>query len=96
MMALGMIETHGYVAALEAVDTMVKSASVEVLGVKEIGGGLISVYVKGEVGAVKSGIDVGAAAAKKVGQLVAVHVIAKPDAVTMSMLPIPVQADKKK
>ena len=95
MMALGMIETQGYVAALEAVDTMMKSASVEYVGLKEIGGGLVSVYVKGEVGAVKAGIDAGAAAAKKVGQLVSVHVIAKPDEVTMQMIPAAAAQGKK-
>lgn len=77
--SLGMIETKGFVGAVEAIDTMVKSANVEVLCTKEIGGGLVSVFVQGDVGAVKAAVDAGAAAVNKVGKLVSVHVIARPN-----------------
>ena len=87
MKALGMIETKGYVGAVEAVDTMVKSANVEILGVKEIGGGYVSVYVEGDVGAVKAAIDAGAASVKKIGDLLSVHVIAKPGEETKKLIP---------
>lgn len=89
MKALGMIETRGFVAAVEAVDTMVKSASVEVLGTKEIGGGLVSVFVQGDVGAVKAAIDAAAASVKKLGELVSVHIIPKPSEETVAMIPVP-------
>jgi ethanolamine utilization protein EutM len=79
MKALGMIETRGLVAAIEATDSMSKSAEVQVVGLKEIGGGLVSVYVQGEVGAVKAAVDAGAASAKKVGEIVAVHIISRPN-----------------
>ena len=87
MKALGMIETKGFVGTIEAVDTMVKSANVEVVGVKEVGGGLVSVYVAGDVGAVKAAVDAGAAAVKKIGELVSVHVIAKPNEETVKLIP---------
>jgi len=87
MKALGMLETRGYVGAVEAVDTMVKSANVEILGVKEIGGGLVSVFVEGDVGAVKAAIDAGATSVKKIGDLVSIHVIAKPGEETKKMIP---------
>lgn len=89
MKALGMIETRGMVAAIEAVDTMVKSANVEVLGLREIGGGLVSVYVQGEVGAVKAAIDTGAASVNKIGELVCVHIISRPSDETLALLPVP-------
>ncbi|HOX12093.1 MAG TPA: BMC domain-containing protein [Spirochaetia bacterium] len=87
MKALGMIETRGYVAAIEAVDTMVKSASVEVLGTKEVGGGLVSVFVQGDVGAVKAAVDAAAASVKKLGELVSVHIIPKPSDETVALIP---------
>jgi microcompartment protein CcmL/EutN len=87
MKALGMIETRGFVAAIEAADSMIKSANVEVMGVKEAGGGLVSVYVQGDVGAVKAGVDAGTAAAKKIGEIVSMHVIARPDDETLKLLP---------
>jgi ethanolamine utilization protein EutM len=87
MKALGMIETRGYVAAIEAVDTMVKSASVEVLGTKEVGGGLVSVFVQGDVGAVKAAVDAAAASVKKLGELVSVHIIPKPSEETVALIP---------
>jgi ethanolamine utilization protein EutM len=86
MKALGMIETHGLVSVIEAIDSMVKAASVEVLATREIGGGLVSVYVQGDVGAVKAAIDAGTTAAKKVGELVSAHIITRPSDETMRLL----------
>lgn len=77
-MALGMIETRGLVAAIEAADAMVKAASVTIVGQTKAGGGLVSILVRGEVGAVKAAADAGAVAANKVGEVVAVHVIPRP------------------
>lgn len=77
-MALGMIETRGLVASIEAADAMVKAASVTIIGHTKAGGGLVSVLVRGEVGAVKAATDAGAVAANKVGEVVSVHVIARP------------------
>jgi microcompartment protein CcmL/EutN len=91
MKALGMIETKGLVGAIEAVDSMVKSANIEVLGVKEIGAGLVTVFVAGDVGAVKAAIDAGAASVKKVGEIVSVHLIARPSDETLRVIP---NADK--
>ena len=76
--ALGMIETRGLVASIEAADAMVKAASVTIIAQKQAGGGLVSTLVRGEVGAVKAATDAGATAANKVGEVVAVHVIARP------------------
>jgi microcompartment protein CcmL/EutN len=87
MNALGMIETKGYVAAVEAVDAMVKSANVNLIGLEKVGGGFVSVFIQGEVGAVKAALDSGTAAAKKVGEVVSVHVIPRPHADTEIMLP---------
>jgi len=87
MNALGMIETKGYVAAVEAVDAMVKSANVALIGLEKAGGGYVSVFIQGEVGAVKAALDSGTAAAKKVGEVVSVHVIPRPHADTEIMLP---------
>ena len=78
LIALGMIETKGHVGAVEAADAMCKAAKVTLLGKEKSGGGLITVLVRGEVGAVKAATDAGAAAAKRVGELVAVHVIPRP------------------
>lgn len=75
----GFIETKGLVAAIEAADAMVKAANVEIVGRKMIGGGLVTVIIEGDVGAVKAAVDAGAAAAQKVGELVSVHVIARPN-----------------
>jgi ethanolamine utilization protein EutM len=86
MKALGMIETRGMVSCIEAVDSMVKAASMEVLAMREVGGGLVSVYVQGDVGAVKAAIDAGAAAAKKVGELVSVHIITRPSEETLRFI----------
>ncbi|MDW7669728.1 MAG: BMC domain-containing protein [Bacillota bacterium] len=76
--ALGMIETKGLVGSIEAADAMTKSANVILLGYEKIGTGLVTVMVRGDVGAVKAAVDAGAAAAEKVGELVAKHVIARP------------------
>ncbi|WP_224653900.1 propanediol utilization system shell hexameric protein GrpH, partial [Escherichia coli] len=73
--ALGMVETKGLVSAIEAADTMVKSANVTLVGYEKIGSGLVTVMVRGDVGAVKAATDAGSAAASKVGELVSVHVI---------------------
>ena len=77
-MALGMIETRGLVASIEAADVMVKAASVSIICQTKSGGGLISTLVRGEVGAVKAATDAGAVAANKVGEVLAVHVIPRP------------------
>ena len=79
MNSFGFIETKGLVAAIEAADAMIKAANVEIVGKKIIGGGLVTVIVEGDVGAVKAAVDAGAAAAQKVGEVVSVHVIARPD-----------------
>ncbi len=76
--AIGMIETRGYVPALAAADAMVKAANVEIVSKNEVGGGLVSVVVKGDVGAVKAATEAGAEAANQVGEVVAVHVIPRP------------------
>ena len=76
--ALGMIETKGLVGSIEAADAMVKAAKVELLGKEVIGGGYVTVMVRGDVGAVKAATDAGAAAAQRVGELVSVHVIQRP------------------
>jgi len=81
--ALGMIETKGFVGAVEAADAMVKAANVELVGKIQVGGGLVTVVVRGDVGAVKAATDAGATAAERVGaDLVSVHVIPRPDAAT--------------
>ncbi len=76
--ALGMIETKGLVGAVEAADAMVKSANVKLIGYEKIGSGLVTVMVRGDVGAVKAATDAGASAAERVGELVSVHVIPRP------------------
>ncbi len=76
--AIGMIETRGYVPSLAAADAMVKAANVEIVSKNEIGGGLVSVVVKGDVGAVKAATEAGAEAANQIGEVVAVHVIPRP------------------
>jgi ethanolamine utilization protein EutM len=78
MIALGMVETKGLVGAIEAADAMVKAANVTLIGSEYVGGGLVTVMVRGDVGAVKAATDAGAAAAKRVGELVSVHVIPRP------------------
>ena len=85
--ALGMFETKGLVGTIEAADAMVKSANVVLTGYEKIGSGLVTVFVRGDVGAVKAAVDAGAAAADKVGQVVSVHVIPRPHQDVESMLP---------
>ena len=85
--SLGMIETKGMVAAIEAADAMVKSANVQLVGKELAGGGLVTVMVRGDVGAVKAATDAGAAAAEKVGELISVHVIARPHTEVDNILP---------
>jgi len=85
--ALGMIETKGLVGAIEAADTMVKAANVRLIGYEKIGSGLVTVMVRGDVGAVKAATDAGAAAAERVGEVVSVHVIPRPHMDTEKILP---------
>ena len=87
--SLGMIETKGLVGAIEAADAMVKSANVQLVGKEQVGGGLVTVMVRGDVGAVKAATDAGAAAAEKVGELISVHVIARPHLEVDNILPKP-------
>ena len=85
--ALGLIETRGLVAAIEAADAMVKAAEVELIGTEKIGSGLVSVMVRGDVGAVKAATEAGAAAASRLGEIVATHVIPRPHADVEKLLP---------
>ena len=85
--ALGMVETRGLVAAIEAADAMLKSANVVLVGTEKIGSGLVSVMVRGDVGAVKSAVESGSAAASRLGELVATHVIPRPHEDVEKILP---------
>ncbi len=85
--ALGMIETRGLVGSIEAADAMVKAANVRLIGKEHIGGGYVTVMVRGDVGAVKAAVEVGAAAAAKVGELKSVHVIPRPHSDVEMILP---------
>ena len=85
--SLGMIETKGLVGAIAPADAMVKSANVQLVGKEQVGGGLVTVMVRGDVGAVKAATDAGAAAAEKVGELVSGHVIARPHTEVDNILP---------
>ena len=85
--ALGMIETRGLVDSIEAADQMLKSANVVLVGTEKIGSGLVSVMVRGDVGAVKSAVEAGSAAASKLGELIAVHVIPRPHNDVEKILP---------
>jgi len=85
--ALGMVETKGLVGAIEAADAMVKAANVILVGYEKIGSGLVTVMVRGDVGAVKAATDSGAAAAQKVGELISVHVIPRPHTDIEKILP---------
>ena len=86
--ALGMVETRGLVAAIEAADAMVKSAEVSLIGTEKIGSGLVTVMVRGDVGAVKAATEAGSNAASKLGELVAVHVIPRPHTDVEKILPV--------
>ena len=85
--ALGMIETKGLVGAIEAADAMVKSANVVLIGYEKIGSGLVTVMVRGDVGAVKASVDAGAVAAAKVGEVISIHVIPRPHTDVEKILP---------
>lgn len=85
--ALGLIETKGLVGAIEAADAMTKSANVTLVGYEKIGSGLITVIVRGDVGAVKAAVDAGAVAAEQVGQVVSKHVIPRPHSDVEKILP---------
>ncbi|MDD6255231.1 MAG: BMC domain-containing protein [Eubacteriales bacterium] len=87
MDALGMIETKGLIGSVEAADAMVKAANVTLIGKVHVGGGLVTVMVRGDVGAVKAAVDAGAAAAQRVGELISVHVIPRPHQEVESILP---------
>src|SRR5258705_6983260 len=87
MNELGLIETKGLVGAIEAADAMVKAAKVVLIGKEKVGGGYVTVMVRGEVGAVKAATDAGAAAARRVGELVSVHVIPRPHQEVEQILP---------
>ena len=86
--ALGMVETKGFVGAVEAADAMVKAANVQLLGKEYIGAGYVTIFVRGDVGAVKAATDAGAAAARRVGELISVHVIPRPHAEVERVLPV--------
>jgi microcompartment protein CcmL/EutN len=85
--ALGMVETKGFVGAVEAADAMVKAANVTLLGKEYIGAGYVTIFVRGDVGAVKAATDAGAAAARRVGELISVHVIPRPHGEVERVLP---------
>ena len=94
MEALGMIETKGLIAAIEAADAMVKAANVQLIGKEYIGAGYVTVSVRGDVGAVKAATDAGAAAARRVGELISVHVIPRPHEEVEKVLPAAKKAEK--
>ena len=85
--ALGMVETKGLAGAIEAADAMVKAANVTLIGKQQVGAGLVTVMVRGDVGAVKAATDAGAAAAENVGELISVHVIPRPHSEVEVILP---------
>jgi len=85
--ALGMVETRGLVGSIEAADAMVKAANVTLIGKERVGGGLVTVMVRGDTGAVKAATEAGAAAANRVGELLSVHVIPRPHAEIEQILP---------
>ena len=85
--ALGMIETRGLTAAIEAADSMVKAAEVALVGTEKIGSGLVTVMVRGDVGAVKAAVEAGSAAASGLGEVIATHVIPRPHADVEKLLP---------
>jgi ethanolamine utilization protein EutM len=85
--ALGMVETKGFVGAVEAADAMVKAANVQLVGKEYIGAGYVTIFVRGDVGAVKAATDAGASAARRVGELISVHVIPRPHSEVERVLP---------
>lgn len=94
--ALGMIETKGFVAMVEASDAMVKAANVKLIGYEKIGAGYVTALVRGDVAAVRAATDAGAAAARKVGELIAVHVIPRPHRDLDEVLPVAMPKEKVK
>lgn len=86
--ALGLVETKGLISAIEAADAMVKAANVKLVGKEMAGGALVTVMVRGDVGAVKAAVEAGAAAAKRVGELVSVHIIPRPHGDVEGILPV--------
>lgn len=86
--ALGMIETKGLIASIEAMDQMLKAANVKIAGKEHVTGGYVAVMVRGDVGAVKAAVDAGAAAAQRIGELISVHVIPRPHVEVESILPV--------
>ena len=94
MSALGLIETKGLVASIEAADAMLKAANVALIGTEKIGSGLVTVMVRGEVGAVKAATEAGTEAARRVGELVAVHVIPRPHADVEKILSVTAKTGK--
>ncbi|TVQ39712.1 MAG: BMC domain-containing protein [Spirochaetaceae bacterium] len=93
--ALGMIETRGFAAMVEASDAMVKAARVEVVNWVQIGGGYVTAVVRGDVAAVRAALDAGSRAAESVGEVISVHIIPRPHANVDAVLPLGRQADKK-
>ncbi len=93
--AIGLVETRGQVPAIEAADAMVKAANVDMVGYESVGAGLVTAIVRGDVSAVRAATDAGATAASKVGEVVSVHVIAKPAEALGAILPIGTPAAKK-
>lgn len=85
--ALGMVETKGFVGSVEAADAMVKAANVQLIGKEYIGAGYVTIFVRGDVGAVKAATDAGASAARRVGELISVHVIPRPHSEVERVLP---------
>ncbi|MGX6970033.1 BMC domain-containing protein [Vagococcus bubulae] len=86
--ALGMVETKGLIGSIEAADAMVKAANVSLIGREFVGGGIVTVMVRGDVGAVKAATDAGASAAERVGELLSVHVIPRPHGEVENILPL--------
>lgn len=87
LQALGMVETKGLIGSIEAADAMVKAANVHLIGKVHVGGGLVTVMVRGDVGAVKASVEAGGAAATRVGELISVHVIPRPHSDVEMILP---------
>jgi microcompartment protein CcmL/EutN len=94
-MALGMIETRGFAAMVEASDAMVKAAKVELVGFEKIGGGYVTTIVRGDVAAVRAAVDAGTQAAQKVGEIISTHIIPRPHGNVDSALPLGHQKTKK-
>jgi len=95
MKALGMIETRGFIAMVEAADAMVKAAQVELIGYEKIGGGYVTAIVRGDVAAVRAAVDAGVRAAEKVGEIVSTHVIPRPHENVDTTLPLGAKIIKK-